>query len=77
MRGTSRNLATLGGGEVWRSKVKPQPELNEEIQKARLKDMVSDDRPEFVIEICEGQKNNIKSVVLSGSRQFVLCSSKA
>ncbi|GFG40593.1 hypothetical protein Cfor_06630 [Coptotermes formosanus] len=39
MRGTSRNLATLGGGEVWRSKVKPQSELNEDIQNARLKDM--------------------------------------
>jgi len=41
MRGTSRNLATLGGGEVWRSEVKPQSELSEEIQKTRLKDMVS------------------------------------
>jgi hypothetical protein len=74
MRGTSRNLATLGGGEVWRSKVKPQSELNEDIQNARLKDMVSKDRPEFVIEVSAGQKNNSESVVSSGSRQFVLCS---
>jgi hypothetical protein len=57
MRGTSRNLATLGGGEVWRNEVKPQSELNEEIQKTRLKDMVSKDGPKFVFEISMGQKN--------------------
>jgi hypothetical protein len=57
MRGTSRNLATLGGGEVWRNEVKPQSELNEEIQKTRLKDMVSKDRPKFVFEVSMGQKN--------------------
>jgi ribosomal protein L32E len=34
-------LATLGGGEVWRNREEPQSELNEEIQKARMKDMVS------------------------------------
>jgi hypothetical protein len=38
---TSRNLATLGGGEVWRNREEPQSELNEEIKKARIKDMVS------------------------------------
>jgi hypothetical protein len=41
LRGTSRNLATLGGGEVWRSAVEPYSELDEEILKARMKDMVS------------------------------------
>jgi hypothetical protein len=37
----SRKLATLGGGEVWRNREEPQSELTEEIQKARMKDMVS------------------------------------
>ncbi|XP_021938844.1 28S ribosomal protein S18c, mitochondrial isoform X2 [Zootermopsis nevadensis] len=43
MRETSRSLATLGGGEVWRSTVEPQSELDEEIQKARMKDMPVED----------------------------------
>jgi hypothetical protein len=73
MRGTSRNLATLGGGEVWRSEVKPQSELNEELQKSRLKDMVSKGRSKFVTEVSTYQKNSSKCGVSCGSRQFVWC----
>lgn len=42
-KGTLRNLATLGGGEVWRNREEPQSVLNEEIQKARMKDMPVED----------------------------------
>lgn len=41
---------------MWRNEVKPQSELNEEIQKTRLKDMVSKDGPKFVTEVSMGQK---------------------
>jgi hypothetical protein len=60
MRGTSRNLVTLGGGEVWRTEVKPQSELNEEVQKNRVKDMVSQGRLQFVIETPWVRKTAVK-----------------
>lgn len=55
---------------MWRSEVKPQSELNEEIQKTRLKDMVSKDGPKLVTEVSMGQKKpavNVEYNVGAGS----------